>query len=264
MKDTYNEINAVNNILINDDIENKNKDEIEYKLFPFDKNNKWHMNIKLALDRLGIRNDMITWDQMRSLNWFHTIHRGINKMASLKQVSESLELGKLHGAVMPHHYLEKSDANDGMIALSEAQKEMDIKIIHEKKEIGISEDGNQLRGKSGRGYMTKCIHNYELIELFIKLEQSMKSVALNWSELETIDSGLDNHNSMMNLVTNDLKKKPENIASIATDWSGSNSGCNNGSRAHVGVYTYILFCTNVFELQMNIYTFMNVMEDIGL
>ena len=201
-------------------------------IFEFQSENEWHQNMKKALTRCRLKH-LLTIDQIRAINYFHTVHQGIMMKSSVPQIVQNLKREQQHDSLIPHHYQSEADIQDAISALADAQREMDMKVIHEHREISVSEDGNKLHGMPGRGYMVKVIHRNELKELFVALKNPMKPVQVEWENMDTIDSGNDTFLAMKQFVEQDLAKLCSDVVSIATDWSGCNSGTVNGASGKV-------------------------------
>ena len=175
----------------------------------------------------------ISTDQLRAINYFHTVHEAVVQMSSVSQIVKCLEREQKHSALVPAHYTSTSDIQEAVLALAAAQRDMDMKRIRTHKELSICEDGNKLHSMAGRGFMVKVLENYGMKEIFVNLKDPSKSPEMKWDDLESIDTGLDTFKAMQSFVQNDLQKECRDIASIATDWSGTNGGSNNGASARV-------------------------------
>ena len=201
-------------------------------VFHFNDSNEWHQQIKIALTHCNL-NHNLSMKQMRAINYFHTVHSAVIKMSSVSAIQDRLKSELQHSAVTPGHYIGASDITDAVHALAAAQRDIDMKLIAKHQEVSISEDGNKLHGMPGRGYMVKVIERFKMMEIFCDLKDPSKDPSMSWDDLESIDTGKDTFSAMKKFVTNDLKKKCTDIASIATDWSGTNSGHNKGARGYV-------------------------------
>ena len=200
-------------------------------LFVFDMADEWHATVHQALLSLGLFADQLTFDAMRAVNYFHDIHDGIMTQSSLRQIEKTLKRQKMHGTLVPHHYIDKVNIQDAIKALAAAQQKMDLILIHKQKEVAVAEDGNKLHGLPGRGYMVSVIDNFELKDLFMALESPEKGDECKCEDLDSIDTGKDAYEAMNGFVTEFLRKDVEDAVTVVTDWSGTNGGRDKGSAA---------------------------------
>ena len=227
-------LNKVQNEVIMDRAHSSNAlDDFESNaVFELIEANPWHQQIKMGLKQCHL-NDNLTIDQLRALNYLHTVHEYVVSVSSIEQIKKCLIREQQHSAMIPNHYTSPRDISDCIRALADAQRDIDRELIRKHREVSICEDGNKLRGMGARGYMVKVLENYCMKEIFCDLKNTMKSPELSWEQMKTIDTGKDCFNSMMKFVTDDLRKQCDDIASIATDWSGTNGGKNIGASARV-------------------------------
>eukprot|EP01083_Nonionella_stella_P039619 107735_1 len=201
-------------------------------------NNQYHRNIITMMRHLDMSESDFTLEHLQFLNYLNTIHRGIKKLESVRQIIDRLKSELEHGADITSHYLSESDIQTAIQCLSEAQKELDDELLQSNSHFSISEDGNSLRGLGARGYFIKLFDNHTLIELFATLKETAKSLEISYSGLQTIDSGLDGYRSLFEFIKSDLKRDPNDVISIATDASGSNIGTPGNGKACREIFLY--------------------------
>ena len=59
------------------------------QVLKLNKANKWHKNIMQGMNQCKLKCELSV-DQLRALNYFHTVHQATMSMSSLKQIEESL------------------------------------------------------------------------------------------------------------------------------------------------------------------------------
>ena len=150
---------------------------IEFKRSILNPNNKFHRNIQIAMKKMKIKTEL-TSDHLAFINYLHLIHRGINKLESIRQIIDRIETEIEHECNISSHYKGGPDVQNALKCLSLAQRELDDAIIASNEYISFCEDGNSLRGLGARGYIVKAFKGYKLVELFYKLQETAKRASL--------------------------------------------------------------------------------------
>ena len=177
------------------------------------------------------------------LRYIQYIHIAINNWGTLEQIADNFRFQRANGSKIPGHYLCKESVRDMIQSMGGAIIKIGDWTIAAGIYYSLNEDGQTLNRKGARCWFVNVFVDHKVHHVFKAYTATMKSPELSVSELNTIDTGKDATNAMIQFIKS-MNRSPVWCSSIAVDGDGTNLGSVNGIKGRVSHIFFTVSATS--------------------